>query len=171
MNQGSGESGDMASLSCRGILLPELAAVAAAGLREQDCRNGGVLLSSSSESCLGVGGGKIASNISNNKLRLSSSSSSWLGCDSLKKKERSCLLAAASGMAVSKKEVSMSVNAGSSSKILTGSGGAVLEDVPHLTDWLPDLPVSSFPPSSFHILLLHFLVLLIGLFFQTNHHW
>jgi len=168
VNQGSGESGDMANLSCRGILLPELAA-AAAGLREQDCRNGGVLLSSSSESCLGVGRGKIASNISNNKLRLSSSS--WLGCDSLKKKERSCLLAAASGMAVSKKEVSMSVNAGSSSKILTGSGGALLEDVPHLTDWLPDLPVSSFSPSSFHILLLHFFVLLIDLFFQTNHHW
>jgi hypothetical protein len=129
------------------------------------------LLSSSSESCLGVGRGKIANNISNNKLRLSSSSGSWLGCGSLKKEERSCLLDAASGMAVSKKEVSMSVNAGSSSKILTGSGGALLEDVPHLTDWLPDLPVSSFSPSSFHILLLHFLVLLIGLFFQTNHHW
>jgi hypothetical protein len=27
-------------------------------------------------------------------------------------------------------------------KISTGGGGAVLEDVPHLTDWLPDLPVS-----------------------------
>ncbi|CAK9858490.1 unnamed protein product [Sphagnum jensenii] len=39
----------------------------------------------------------------------------------------------------------MSVNAGSSSKILTGSGGAVLEDVPHLTDWLPDLPTYANP--------------------------
>lgn len=26
-------------------------------------------------------------------------------------------------------------------KVSTGSGGAVLEDVPHLTDWLPDLLV------------------------------
>lgn len=26
-------------------------------------------------------------------------------------------------------------------KRITGAGGAVLEDVPHLTDWLPDLPV------------------------------
>lgn len=29
-------------------------------------------------------------------------------------------------------------------KTKTGSGGAVLEDVPHLTDWLPDLPVRIF---------------------------
>jgi hypothetical protein len=42
------------------------------------------------------------------------------------------------------KEVQMSVNA-ETAKILTGSGGAVLEDVPHLTDWLPDLPVRFFP--------------------------
>ncbi|CAK9233835.1 unnamed protein product [Sphagnum troendelagicum] len=31
------------------------------------------------------------------------------------------------------------------SKISTGSGGAVLEDVPHLTDWLPDLPTYANP--------------------------
>lgn len=30
---------------------------------------------------------------------------------------------------------------GSTSKVSAGDGGAVLEDVPHLTDWLPDLPV------------------------------
>ena len=35
---------------------------------------------------------------------------------------------------------SMSVNM-EDEKILVGAGGAVLEDVPHLTDWLPDLPV------------------------------
>jgi hypothetical protein len=27
------------------------------------------------------------------------------------------------------------------SKIVKGAGGAILEDVPHLTDWLPGLPV------------------------------
>lgn len=27
-------------------------------------------------------------------------------------------------------------------KVSSGTGGAVLEDVPHLTDWLPDLAVS-----------------------------
>lgn len=27
-------------------------------------------------------------------------------------------------------------------KVSSGDGGAILEDVPHLTDWLPDLPVS-----------------------------
>jgi hypothetical protein len=27
-------------------------------------------------------------------------------------------------------------------KIVKGAGGAILEDVPHITDWLPDLPVS-----------------------------
>jgi hypothetical protein len=27
------------------------------------------------------------------------------------------------------------------SKIMKGAGGAILEDVPHLTDWLPGLPV------------------------------
>lgn len=40
-----------------------------------------------------------------------------------------------------KKEISMAMNF-QSSKILKGSGGAILEDVPHLTDWLPKLPVS-----------------------------
>jgi hypothetical protein len=39
-----------------------------------------------------------------------------------------------------KEVTSMSVNM-EDKKIFTGSGGAVLEDVPHLTDWLPDLPV------------------------------
>ena len=27
-------------------------------------------------------------------------------------------------------------------KVSSGAGGAVFEDVPHLTDWLPELPVS-----------------------------
>jgi hypothetical protein len=55
-------------------------------------------------------------------------------------------------MALSKKqlrnEVQMCAATSKTSKISTGSGGAVLEDVPHLTDWLPDLPVRFFslPP-------------------------
>uniref|UniRef100_A0A7I4B1S1 ATP-dependent 6-phosphofructokinase n=1 Tax=Physcomitrium patens TaxID=3218 RepID=A0A7I4B1S1_PHYPA len=34
---------------------------------------------------------------------------------------------------------------GSTSKVSAGDGGAVLEDVPHLTDWLPDLPTYENP--------------------------
>ncbi|CAM6049324.1 unnamed protein product [Sphagnum compactum] len=51
---------------------------------------------------------------------------------------------AGSKVKTAKKEVQMSVNV-ETAKILTGSGGAVLEDVPHLTDWLPDLPTYANP--------------------------
>lgn len=37
----------------------------------------------------------------------------------------------------------MALSMDNGSKVITGAGGAILEDVPHLTDWLPDLPVSS----------------------------
>lgn len=37
----------------------------------------------------------------------------------------------------------MAVSTADEKKILTGHCGAVLEDVPHLTDWLPNLPVRS----------------------------
>jgi 6-phosphofructokinase 1 len=30
-------------------------------------------------------------------------------------------------------------------KIVKGAGGAILEDVPHITDWLPDLPTYANP--------------------------
>jgi hypothetical protein len=70
------------------------------------------------------------------------------------KNERLCVVAAPPGLALSKEQsrkavMIMSVKATETSKILTGSGGAVLEDVPHLTDWLPDLPVRFFPFSLF----------------------
>lgn len=38
-------------------------------------------------------------------------------------------------------------------KIVNGDAGYVLEDVPHLTDFIPDLPVLSFPC---HFLILFF---------------
>jgi hypothetical protein len=37
--------------------------------------------------------------------------------------------------------MAMAVSTTDEKKILKGRCGAVLEDVPHLTDWLPDLPV------------------------------
>lgn len=41
-------------------------------------------------------------------------------------------------------------------KIVTGDAGYVLEDVPHLTDYLPDLPVTFFSLSNFLISLFGF---------------
>ncbi len=124
--------------------------VSAAGLRQQHrdstCSGGFLISSSSDRSALRAGRGKNTSRI---QLRfISSRSSSFIGDDSFKN-ERFLCIQSAPGMALCKKqlrnkEVQMSVNA-ETAKILTGSGGAVLEDVPHLTDWLPDLPVRFFP--------------------------
>ncbi|KAG0567914.1 hypothetical protein KC19_7G171400 [Ceratodon purpureus] len=43
------------------------------------------------------------------------------------------------------KEVRSASESMEGKKIFTGAGGATLEDVPHLTDWLPDLPTYSNP--------------------------
>lgn len=134
----------MACLSCR--VLPE---GAGAGLwREQDCRSGGILSSSSSPKTGWrlVGRGEIAKENNNRRLR----SSSWIRGSDFLKNELLCVVAAPPGLALSKQQsrkavMIMSVKAAETSKILIGSGGAVLEDVPHLTDWLPDLPVRFFP--------------------------
>jgi hypothetical protein len=124
--------------------------VSAAGLKQQrrDSTCSGGLLRSLSSDQSGLRAGR-GTNTSRNQLRfISSSSSSIIGGDSFKN-ERFLCIQPAPGMPLSKKqlrktEVQMSVNA-ETAKILTGSGGAVLEDVPHLTDWLPDLPVRFFP--------------------------
>ncbi|CAM6067452.1 unnamed protein product [Sphagnum tenellum] len=134
----------MACLSCR--VLPE---GAGAGLwREQDCRSGGILSSSSSPKTGSrlVGRGEIANENNNRRLR----SCSWIRGGDFLKNERLCVVAAPPGLALSKQHsrkvvMIMSVKATETSKILIGSGGAVLEDVPHLTDWLPDLPTYTNP--------------------------
>jgi hypothetical protein len=142
----------MACLSS--CLLPELVAAAAGGLREQDYRSAaGVLSSSSSSSETGLRAIR-GQNKKNFQLKLSGST--WIRGDSFKNERLSCVVAAAPPppgmMALSKKqlrnEVQMSAATSKTSKISTGSGGAVLEDVPHLTDWLPDIPVRFFtlPP-------------------------
>ncbi|CAM6042580.1 unnamed protein product [Sphagnum compactum] len=79
-------------------------------------------------------------------------SSSWIRGGDFLKNERLCVEAAPPGLALSKQQsrkavIIMSVKAAETSKILIGSGGAVLEDVPHLTDWLPDLPTYANPLS------------------------
>ncbi len=139
----------MACLSS--CLLPELVAAAAGGLREQDRRSAaGALSSSSSSSETGLRAIR-GQNKKNSQLKLSGST--WIRGDSVKNERLSCVVAAPPPpppgmMALSKKqlrnEVQMCAATSKTSKISTGSGGAVLEDVPHLTDWLPDLPVRFF---------------------------
>ena len=45
-----------------------------------------------------------------------------------------------------------SENSQTNMKVIQGEAGYVLEDVPHLTDYLPDLPVSVSPSFFFFLL-------------------
>lgn len=49
-----------------------------------------------------------------------------------------------------------SSNNASTTKVITGDAGYVLEDVPHLTDYIQGLPVFSLPQISFSLYLFMF---------------
>ena len=52
---------------------------------------------------------------------------------------------------VTEKKLSMGATNNSQPKIVTGEAGYVLEDVPHLSDYIPDLPVIMLLPHPFSI--------------------
>lgn len=85
-----------------------------------------------------------------------SSSSSSSSCSDFRSPTKAISMAAASN------------NGNSQRKIVTGAAGYVLEDVPHLSDYIPDLPVTCFFTSSFffffkkNFLLIYFIDSLIA---------
>ena len=60
-----------------------------------------------------------------------------------------------------------SENSQTNMKVIQGEAGYVLEDVPHLTDYLPDLPVSVSPSfffffSEFYFLFIYLYIISLG---------
>jgi len=64
------------------------------------------------------------------------------------------LVRRAVGVEVLRRELTCMALSMDGEKSIVGTGGAVLEDVPHLTDWLPDLPVRIRKELALHCILL-----------------